>query len=188
MVSEISGEDETKFAELMLYVAEKTRADHRGGAVKLNKYLYFAEFSAVRRLGHPITGVAYQKLAHGPAPRRLLPVRDALVADGSARLERRQDAFGYEHTDLVPLRDPDLSRFSGDEIRIVDEVIDELLPLNGAQVSDLSHREAGWMMVNVGDTIPYELALVAPADDIDVTEEIATRASELVGQYAGRTA
>jgi uncharacterized phage-associated protein len=184
----MASEDETKFAELMLYVADKTSADHRGGAAKLNKYLYFAEFSAVRRLGHPITGVAYQKLSHGPAPRRLLPVRDALVADGSARLERRHDAFGYEHTDLVPLRDPDLSRFSADEIQIIDEVIDELLPLNGAQVSELSHREAGWILVDVGDTIPYELALVAPPDDVEVTEEVADRASDLIGQYAGRTA
>jgi uncharacterized phage-associated protein len=181
-------EDEAKFAELMLYVADKTRADHRGGAVKLNKYLYFAEFSAVRRLGHPITGVDYQKLTHGPAPRRLLPVRDALVADGSVRLERRQDAFGYEHTDLIPLRDADLSRFSTDEIRIIDEVVEELLPLNGAQVSDLSHREAGWMMVNVGDSIPYELALVAPPDEIEVTDAIASRASDLIGQYADHMA
>jgi len=181
-------EDEAKLAELILYVADKTRADHRGGAVKLNKYLYFAEFSAVRRLGHPITGVAYQKLARGPAPRRLVPIRDALIANGSARLQRRQDAFGYEHTDLIPLRHPDLSRFSGEEIRIVDEVIDELLSLTGAQVSDLSHREAGWIMVKVGDTIPYELALVAPPDEVEITDDMTDLASELIGQYAGRMA
>ena len=181
-------EEEAKFAEFVLYVADKTRADHRGGAVKLNKYLYFAEFSAVRRLGRPITGVEYQKLTHGPAPRRLLPVRDALIADGSARLERRQDAFGYEHTDLVPLREANLSHFSADEIRIIDEVVEELLPLTGTQVSDLSHRDAAWLIVNVGETIPYELALVAAPDEIEVTEAIASRASELVGQYAGRLA
>jgi hypothetical protein len=184
----MASEDEAKFAELMLYIAARTNADHRGGAVKLNKYLYFAEFSAVRRLGHPITGVDYQKLTHGPAPRRLLPIRDALVADGSARLERQQDAFGYEHTVVVPLRDADLSRFSADEIRIIDEVVEELLPLNGAQVSDLSHREAGWMMVNVGDTIPYELALVARPDEIEVTAAVAGRASDLIGQYADHMA
>jgi uncharacterized phage-associated protein len=184
----MTSEDEAKFAELLLYVAGKTLADHHGGAVKLNKYLYFAEFAAVRRIGRPITGVKYQKLRHGPAPRRLLPIRDALVAGGSARLERRQDAFGYEHTDLVPLREADLSRFSGDEIRIIDEIIEELLPLNGSQVSDLSHREAGWMMVSVGDTIPYELALVAPPDEVEVTDEIAGRASDLIVQYADRTA
>ena len=184
----MASEDEAKFAELMLYVAHKTRSDRRGGAVKLNKYLYFAEFSAVRRLGRPITGVDYQKLTHGPAPRRLLPIRDGLVANGSARLERRQDAFGYEHTDLIPLRDANLSRFSADEIRIIDEVVEELLPLNGSQVSDLSHREAGWMMVNVGDTIPYELALVAPPGELEVTAAMASRASELIELYADHMA
>ncbi|MDQ1399077.1 MAG: hypothetical protein QOK20_1009 [Acidimicrobiaceae bacterium] len=181
-------DDEAKLAELMLYVAHKTQSDRRGGAVKLNKYLYFADFAAVRRLGRPITGVDYQKLTHGPAPRRLLPVRDTLVADGSARLERRQDAFGYEHTNLIPLRDANLSRFSADEIRIINEVVEELLPLNGSQVSDLSHREAGWVMVNVGDTIPYELALVAPPEEIEVTAAMASRASYLIEQYADHMA
>jgi hypothetical protein len=73
-------------------------------------------------------------------------------------------------------------------IRIIDEVVEELLPLNGSQVSDLSHREAGWIMVNVGDTIPYELALVAPPDEIEVTDAIASRPSDLIGQYADHMA
>ena len=88
----------------------------------------------------------------------------------------------------MPLRDADLSRFSAAEIRIIDEVIEELLPLSAAQVSDLSHREAGWMMVDVGDTIPYELALVAPPDEIEVTDVITRRASDLIGQYADHMA
>lgn len=92
------------------------------------------------------------------------------------------------HSELIPLRDADLSGFSSDELRIIDEVIAELLPLTGAQVTDLSHREAGWMMVAAGDTIPYELAFVAPPEEIEVTEAVTSRGTELVEQYADRIA
>ncbi len=36
--------------------------DPAGGAVKINKVLYFAECAHIRTYGVPITGVAYQKL------------------------------------------------------------------------------------------------------------------------------
>jgi hypothetical protein len=32
--------------------------------------------------------------------------------------------------------------------------------LTARQVSDLSHEEAGWRLINSGETIPYEAALV----------------------------
>ena len=36
----------------------------------------------------------------------------------------------------------------------------DLEGLNARQVSDLSHAEAGWRLVQDGDEIPYEAALV----------------------------
>ena len=65
--------DEAKFTELLLHVADRLRNDRAGGATKLNKVLYFADFAHVRRHGRPISGAEYQKLAHGPAPRPLRP-------------------------------------------------------------------------------------------------------------------
>ena len=67
--------DEAKFAELLLYVARRLDGDPAGGAVKLNKVLFYAEFAHVRAHGQPISGAEYEKLENGPAPRRLLPVR-----------------------------------------------------------------------------------------------------------------
>ncbi len=137
-------EEEAKLRELILYIATETDADP--GATKLNKYLYFADFAAMRILGRPITGVEYQKLPWGPAPRRLLPVRDGLVASGAATVERRADPFGYVHDHLVALRAPDMDLFTAEERTIIDGVIEALRPLTAGQVSDLSHREAGWQL------------------------------------------
>jgi uncharacterized phage-associated protein len=151
--------DERKFTELVVYVASRLLADRSGGATKLNKLLFFADFAHVRRTGRPITGAEYQKLAHGPAARRLVPVRDRLVENGEAVL-RGEEFLGYRLHRLVPLRDADLSVFSADELATIDQVLDDLDGLTARQVSDLSHEEAGWRLVEEGDTIPYEAALV----------------------------
>ena len=145
--------------ELLLYVAERLRSDRAGGATKVNKVLYFADFAHVRRHGRPITGADYQKLQHGPAPRRLKPVRDRLVSDGSAEIHH-EDFLGYTVNRLVPLRSADTSVFTAEELATIDSVLDDLAGLNARQVSDLSHEEAGWLLVDEGDTIPYEAALV----------------------------
>jgi uncharacterized phage-associated protein len=152
--------DEVKFTELLLYVADRLRDDRAGGATKLNKVLYFADFAHVRRTGRPITGAEYQKLGRGPAPRRLLPVRQRLVERGDAEIVR-EDFLGYKQHRLLPRRRPDLSVFSDDELVTVDKVIADLASLTATQVSDLSHEEPGWQLGNEGETIPYETALVA---------------------------
>ncbi|CAB4598929.1 unannotated protein [freshwater metagenome] len=150
---------EPKFVELLLYVAERLRCDRAGGATKVNKVLFFADFAHVRRHGRPITGAEYQKLPHGPAPRRLKPVRDRLVAEGAAELHH-EDFLGYTVNRLVPLRPADMSVFTDDEVATINSVLDDLAGLNARQVSDLSHEEAGWLLVDDGETIPYEAALV----------------------------
>lgn len=151
--------DEAKFTELLLYVAHRLRPDRAGGATKLNKVLFFADFAHVRRTGRPITGADYQKLPQGPAPRRLKPVRAALVAEGDAEVVK-EEFLGYELHRLVPLREPDVGVFSQAELSTIDRVLDDLDGLNARQVSDLSHEEAGWRLVDEGDTIPYAAALV----------------------------
>lgn len=178
--------DEEKLAELVLYVAQKILGDRTAGATKLNKYLYFADFSAVRKLGHPITGAEYQRLPHGPAPRRLGPVHDRLVRNGEARRERRPDALGYVHDDLIPERQARTELFAAEELEVVDEVIATLRDMSATQVSELSHREAGWQLVEEGETIPYELAFVLAPDQADTTPAIRFEGERLLGEYADR--
>lgn len=172
--------DEGKLTELMLYVAQRLETDRAGGATKLNKVLYFADFAHVRRTGRPITGAEYQKLPQGPAPRRLLPVRDRLVEHEDAEI-RRETFLGYEQHRLIAKRDPDLSTFDDEELESVNQVLEDLAHLTAAQVSALSHAEPGWRLVEVGETIPYEAALIAP-EQID-TPTSRRLAAEIAQRY-----
>jgi uncharacterized phage-associated protein len=179
---------EEKLEELVLYVAEKTRGDANAGAVKLNKYLYFSDFAAMRKHGRPITGAEYQRLLHGPAPRRLRPVRDRLVATGAARVDERVDAFGYVHHDLVALRPARVAVFTSTELAIIDYVIAALRPLSAADVSALSHREAGWQLVADNGVIPYELAYVVAPGEAQVTPTARAEAERVFASYRDRLA
>lgn len=151
--------DEAKFTELLLYVAERLRGDRAGGATKLNKVLFFAEFTHLRRHGAVISGCGFQKLAHGPAPRRLLPVRKRLVEQGDAEVVN-EDFLGRPQHRLIPKRRADVSVFSAEELASIDDVLTELDDMTGTQVSILSHDEPGWQLTEFGDTIPHAAAFL----------------------------
>ena len=173
--------DQAKFKELVLYVAARLKDDPSGGATKINKILFAAECAHVRRHGTPITGADYQKLARGPAPRQLLPVRQELLEAGEAELVE-DDFMGYRLSRLRPLRDADVSRFTDDELRHVEQAIQALWGKTAAEASDLSHQEMGWRMVDEGETIPFSAALLAP--EVRVTEAMRRRAAALSEQLA----
>ena len=179
---------EDKLAELILYIANKMAGDRSAGATKLNKYLYFADFAAVRRLGHPITGAEYQKLRFGPAPRRLAPVRDRLLRENDVRMDARVDALGYVHHDLIPQRDARTDIFGAEELRLVDEVIETLRDKTATEVSEISHREAGWQLVAEGETIPYELDFVLAPSEAELTPAIRAEGEHILKEYGDRLA
>ena len=173
--------DEDKLAELMLYIADELLDDAPGGATKINKVLFFAEFSHIRAHGVPITGVAYQKLENGPAPRRLVPVRDRLIDQGAAHL-RVDDYFGRPLHRLVPMRPPNMSKFSLDELRIVDQVVRALWGKTASEISEMSHEEMGWKMVDDGEDIPLASAFLAKRAVL--TDKIRRHAEELSEQLS----
>lgn len=174
-----SSPNEEKLGELILYVAERLQDDPTGGATKINKVLFFSEFFAVRARGAPITGVEYQKLRQGPAPRRLLPIRDQLLEDGSATRETG-NYFGRSIQRLVPRRIARTDLFDDEELGIVDQVIEALRGMTARQVSDLSHEEKGWQMVEEGETIPYSSALLSTS--FQPTTKVRKHAAQLSRQ------
>lgn len=99
--------------ELLVLGAGRLTDDEAGGATKLNKVLYVADFAHVRRTGRSITGATHQKLANGPAPRRLLPVRKQLMTCGDAELVER-DFLGYKQNRLIPKQSTDESVFDAE--------------------------------------------------------------------------
>lgn len=177
--------DERKFAEMLLYIAGRLRGDRAGGATKLNKVLFFAEFTHLRRHHQVISGCEFQKLEHGPAPRPLLPVRRSLIEAGDAEM-LTEDFLGRPQQRLVPTRAADTSSFSEDELRSIDDVLEQLAGMTGTQVSELSHEEPGWRLTKIGETIPFSTAFLDfPQVPTPTTARLADEAAARYG-FASR--
>jgi len=148
-----------KLRELVLYVCTASDSDEAFGSIKLNKLLFYSDFLHYLQYGTPITGQEYQKLKNGPAPRQMLPLlNDMQTADQLAIAQRSY--FGLTQRRPVALREADLSRFSAQEIAIVDHVLRSFQKHNGMEISELSHNFAGWQLAEEGETIPYSSALL----------------------------
>lgn len=176
---------EKKFSELVLYIALRSEDDRLFGATKLNKVLFYADFQAFLNWGAPITGATYQKLTHGPAPKQLLPTKQKLIANGDV-LEREVQLFRGTRKRIIPLREPDLSVFSADEIALVDTVMAKLASRNAQEVSDMTHELPGWILPEIGEAMPYETVFLgAEMPELTVEQvELGKRIGERVNASA----
>jgi len=172
-------ENERKLAELILYISQKCALDPNFGATKLNKILYFSDFSAYGNWGQSITGAEYQNLKKGPAPKRLIPVRNQLVEDGGIAIQPVPLGNGIVRHRTINLREPDLTLFNGREIALVDSVIKQLDGLNASDVSELSHLYVGWKATREGETIAYGTVFLS---DEPLTEAEIIRAKEIMAE------
>lgn len=159
-----------RLAELILHIATACEDDPNFGATKLNKILWWADFLSYARHGQPITGVEYQRLKNGPAPKRLLPVRARLVQAGDIVLQERT-VFKRTQKRIVPLRKTNYALFTAEQIALVDEVISDLWSDNATTVSEDSHGKA-WEIATDKQSIPYEAIFLSddPISILDVTE------------------
>lgn len=159
------GFERDKFKELVLYLSERSEADPNFGETKLNKLLYFVDFVSYRELGKAVTGAKYQRLRWGPAATALLPIQTELETEG-ALVVRSGLRGAYMQKKPIALRAPDLSGFSGEEIALVDQLVEALWDLGAVGVSDLSHNSIGWQLARDGEEIPYVTAFVESIESV----------------------
>ena len=173
---------DAKLRELILYISARCESDPRFGATKLNKILLFADFTSYFRRRRPVTGVEYMRLPNGPAPRRLKPITAEMESVGELVMRTVQDGK-FEQKRVVPLRPPNLSLFSAEDIAIVDEMIHRCWGRTAKAVSELSHGIA-WKVAGDREAIPYEAVFLS---DEPLTEYDITRTHELAKQFGWRT-
>ena len=168
-----------RFRELLLYICGKGQEQKHFGAIKLNKILYYCDFTTYERLDFAITGAAYRKLKHGPAPECLVPVREEMIASGLMKLETRTYPNNDTEHRLVALREADLSIFHVGEIEIVDEIIERFADSTGTELSELSH-DIRWKTVTENTFMPYEMVWMS---DEPITSQDIARTKELASKH-----
>lgn len=146
--------NDEKFKELILYISEKSKDDPKFGATKLNKLLFFSDAFAFVSFGRSITGHSYQAIQHGPAPKHLLPMRRAMLRSKEAAI-KTSDGVNGKHERLIALRPPRLDGFTGDEISLIDAIIEKFKDNGGGQLSDMTHSMPFWQPLRPKDPISF---------------------------------
>ncbi|HEY3319736.1 MAG TPA: Panacea domain-containing protein [Planctomycetota bacterium] len=178
--------DDNKLRELILYIAERSADDAAFGALKLNTLLFFSDFGAYRKWGRSITGQEYRALEQGPGPRRLLPVRRQMIKDRELAIQRRE-FYGKPQQRPVHLRTASLAAFSGDEIDLVDRLIQRWWGKTATEMSAGSHEFPDWSLAKTGETIPYSVALISSRElsrkEIEAGLALAAQAQRCVARH-----
>jgi uncharacterized phage-associated protein len=148
-----------KMKELILYLASRSEADSRFSSTKLNKLLFYCDFTAYQELGRPMTGHSYQKLQFGPAPKAMLPILDQMKRSGDC-VEIEREIYGLKQRRVQAERAPEVSVFTAEELRLADRILRDLWDQSATEVSDLSHEHIGWKAAALNEIIPFETAFV----------------------------
>jgi hypothetical protein len=182
----VASKSDKKLKELILYIALCCQSDDRFGAVKLNKILFYADFTAYLTLGESITGTEYFALPEGPAPRRMKPIREEMREQNEIVIQEiAKPGLPNPQHRIIALRQPDLSGFRGDHIALVDQLIRRFWLETGTDLSKHSHGFLGWQTARREETIPYSVAafdaqhFTETDEDGDLPPEIVTYAHSL---------
>lgn len=158
---------------LVHYICERVPNPKDWGSVKMNKALFYSDRTAYLKLGAPISGETYRRYPMGPVSDHLQEVVQELVTEGRIAV-RRQQVIGrngrpYEHHLYFATATPDVSDFSGPEVAIVNETVDDIAERHtAASISEASH-DLVYELAEPGEIIPYFTAfshlLARPSDE-----------------------
>jgi hypothetical protein len=138
-----------KLDRLIHYVAWKAGQRDCFGATQLYKVLWFADARQFVLTKRAITGAVYIRDKDGPVPKYAMTAVKQLEKAGAIKTTKEGQL-----TRIVALVAPDISMFSADELKTVDEWIEHIDKEHSAQsMSDESHDYA-WEIAAMGEEIP----------------------------------
>lgn len=154
--------NKAKFENLILYLIRNFPDQTLKGLMKLAKLLYFADFDYFEVYETSISGATYRAIKMGPYPDEL---------DGALREMESKHILKISKEDIG--RDNDVTVFKlGDradaatntalfseaEKRVLDSVCRRYKELSGTDLGTVTHNEAPYNSVNLGEVIPYEMS------------------------------
>ncbi|MDY6786609.1 MAG: DUF4065 domain-containing protein [candidate division WOR-3 bacterium] len=144
-----------KFRTLIAYFAKNVDGLFK---TKLNKFLFYSDFIAFREYNRSITGLFYVHLDYGPVPSKYDVLLSILTEERV--VDECEVVFpnGTSGTVYKNCIDPNMREFTQNEKDIIDLLIREIGQLNSKQLSEISHKEDGYINTEKHELISYEYA------------------------------
>jgi transcriptional regulator with XRE-family HTH domain len=144
-----------KFKEVLLYILNILGSRPNIGETVIYKLLYFIDFDFYEKYEEQLIGATYQKNHYGPTPMEFKKIVENMMEEEEIR-RVKDEYFNYPRTKYLPLREPDLSIFTANEIKLIDSVIGRLGHMNASEISKHSHGDVPWLTTEDQQIIEYE--------------------------------
>jgi putative zinc finger/helix-turn-helix YgiT family protein len=154
--------------EMMVFFASKA-----GGVLKtkLNKLLWYADFVHYKHYTLSISGATYNHLQYGPVPQNYESFLSALYSTDALTIEERDLGTNKEGEPMVGLwlsatREPKLTDIALSGISVLESVQLYFQNIGSKRISDLSHKEEGYIATKHKEAISYAYADVLKVDPL----------------------
>jgi len=139
-----------KVVETINYLAKNIHKLHK---VKLMKLLWFIDYLKYKRENNSLSGLAYKVLPMGAVP---LGYEKIVLLEGVEYNEiLYADYIGYE---FIPATDFMVKNLNVEDLRIIDEVIEEFKDYTTQEIIDRMHKEEAYKKTRPLEIISYEYA------------------------------
>jgi len=157
-----------KFKQVLLYTLEKVGAKPNVGMTVLYKLFYFMDFDFYEKHERQLMGLTYMRNKHGPTPREFVSVVESMKESGEI-IEVKSKYFQHEQKKFLPKNETDLSLLTGQELELIDDVLQRYSDKSATTLSAMTHRDTPWLATAEGENIDYELAFYRP-DEFSVRD------------------
>jgi plasmid maintenance system antidote protein VapI len=147
--------DATKYIEALTHIFATLTKDQED--VRFCAVLFLADRRGYRELGKPLTGAPYERFKDYVRPGKV--ARDAF-----GKAFASENVLHIENKAFYSLRPADLSRFTPEEIAILDATIADIAGKTIDEAKASLHRLDGWRLTTEGEEIPYFTALLADGE------------------------
>ena len=145
--------DKQRFIEILVHLANQATGLYR---TKLNKVLFYLDFSMYRDYGYGITGLRYAHATYGPVPDKFEMLIDSAVAEGPLELVEHAGGGQVLTATRKKAKLGGLSKRERDQLARVVEFANSFD--SATALTEFSHKEDAWKQTPSGAMINYDLA------------------------------
>lgn len=149
--------DFNKFMMMVSYFAENIKGNLY--KTKLFKLLWYADMYFFKEYTVSISGMNYVHFQYGPVPREYSFLLGLMEKLGAISIVEAENSYGSG--DVIMAREDyvHVGNLTGDELQILDKVIEKFGSMSAAQISNQSHKEKGYIKTANMDLISYTYAM-----------------------------
>jgi len=151
----IPQENIDKFKQVLLYILKKVGAKPNVGKTVIYKILYFIDFDYYELYEKQLMGLKYIKNTFGPTPVDFDCIIQEMEKSGELE-EIKTKFFNKDQTKYLPIKEPDLSLISAQELEHINIEIGRLSDKTATELSEFSHKDIPWIGTEMGEVMEYE--------------------------------